>query len=131
MTQVNTFYGGARAESHMVVSPSVEPWDILSLRCRIGNDGQELSRQNDYHYQLWPFDIDYRANQLMADGVPVTCRWEWKIGFDKRDGGGGVLCVSGTDHKRVRKVFTDRRALYMTDPAARLERKASGIVPAR
>ena len=76
---------------------------------------------NAFHEDLrseWEFDMLYPAHNR-----PVVWRWVRAPYIEKR---GGRLNVSGTDLERVRKVFSDRKAMIRTDDAMRAKRESHG-----
>lgn len=102
-------------ESLPVVSPDVERVSILTIQEQIWDDGG-----TDEHHERtnveWPFDTVY-------DLADVSWRW---VRAPMHKNRGGRLEVRGTDHERVRKVFSDRRAALMADDALRAIRERKG-----
>ena len=102
-------------------NPGVRVW--WTVNCIIDADGTpsevarggvpvEATTQPEIRSWAEPiFDPD-------MDLRPVS--WSWLHRLEGNPSHGGVLSVSGTDRERVAHVFKDRRAIYMTDPAARL-----------
>jgi hypothetical protein len=103
------------AEELAVVDPDVQKVEILTLTSEIFDDGR--TKESDPRIRVeWPFDALY--------GTP-SLRWRWVRAPMYRDKG-GRLEVWGTDHERVRRVFSDRRAMLMTDDAMRARTEAEG-----
>jgi hypothetical protein len=73
-------------------------------------DGMAVDEGLEYESLIWPWDDD--------PGV----QWTWMHRLDGR----GVLSVHGTDLQRVRKVFSERRAMFMADDAARMAKCVYG-----
>lgn len=107
----------ARVESlPLVRDPNVQRVEILSLQVNIWDDGTTTEDRLNVRVE-WPFDA------LFDDAVPVQWRWvRAPIHHNK----GGRLEVSGTDHERVRKTFSDRRAEILTDDALRAKTERRG-----
>lgn len=89
--------------------------ETLRLSVNIWDDGQETEDRQSYNVE-WPFDTLYGL---------TDCSWRWVRAPMHKDKG-GRLEVHGTDHKRVRKVFGERRALFHTDDAFRAKREITG-----
>lgn len=102
-------------EELAIVSPDVEKVEILTLTGEIFDDGRTEERDPTFRVE-WPFDALYGTPRL---------RWRWiraPMYHDK----GGRLEVWGFDHERVRRVFSDRRAMLMSDDAMRAQIEAEG-----
>lgn len=103
------------AEELPIVDPDVQKVEILRLQVEVFDDGETKELKPQIRVQ-WPFDALYDTPRL---------RWRWvraPMYHDK----GGRLEVWGSDHERVRRVFSDRRAMLMTDDAMRARREAEG-----
>jgi hypothetical protein len=103
------------AEELAIVDPDVQKVEILTLTVEIFDDGRTKERDPRIRVE-WPFDALY--------GTP-TLRWRW-VRAPMYSDKGGRLEVWGTDHERVRRVFSDRRAMLMTDDAMRTRTEAEG-----
>lgn len=108
--------GDARVESLPVVTSDVAPVSVLRLSENIFDDDR-LAGYDEQVRVEWPFD------SLFGDAVPLHWRW---VRAPIHEGKGGRLEVSGTDHERVRKVFSERKALLRTDDAFRARREVNG-----
>ena len=104
-----------RVESLTLVTDDVERVSILWLSVNLWDDGTESDSVESFRYE-WPFDA------LFDDAKPVHWRWV-RTPFHLNSG--GRLEVSGTDHERVRKAFSDHRGQIKSDDALRA-RKARG-----
>lgn len=102
-------------ESLPVVTADVERVSILSLQENIWDDGTTTEAHERTNVE-WPFDALHEQGALS---------WRW-VRAPMHKNRGGRLEVSGTDHERVRKVFSDRRAALMTDDALRAVRERKG-----
>jgi len=109
-------YGdGYTVEVLAVVAPDVQKVELLTLQAEIHDDGRVKDLDPRYRVE-WPFDPLYDTPRL---------RWRWVRAPMYRDKG-GRLEVWGTDHERVRRVFSDRRAMLMVDDAMRAQVEAEG-----
>lgn len=111
----DSYHDDYTVESLPVVTADVERVSILSLQENIWDDGTttELHERTSVE---WPFDTMYDLADLS---------WRW-VRAPMHKNRGGRLEVRGTDHERVRKVFSDRRAALMTDDALRAIGERSG-----
>jgi hypothetical protein len=107
----------ARVETLEMVSADVQQVAILRLSETLWDDGT-VSEYRDTTAHEWPFD------GLYGDGS-VAVRWRW-VRAPCHNGIGGRLEVSGVDHERVRRVFSERKALVRTDDAFRAKSEAKG-----
>lgn len=104
----------AEIEEFPVVSdPDVKQVETLRMNVDLWDDGSEGEERISY-WTEWPFD-------RWADTRPVQWRW---VRAPVHNGRGGRLEVSGTDHKRARKVFSERKALVKNDDAFRSKLEA-------
>ena len=81
-------------------------------------DSGESDNRRDSERVEWEHDMLYPEYNR-----PVTWRWVRAPYIEKR---GGRLEVNGTDLERVRKVFSDRRAMILSDDAMRARKEARG-----
>lgn len=79
----------------------------------IGTTGQYVERVRS----TWDFDED------AEDLVPAKWRWVRAPYIATR---GGRLEVSGLDGERVAQIFSDRRAMILSEPALRAQKEATG-----
>lgn len=105
----------ARVEEFLMVDGDVEKIAFLHMSINIWDDGTDEPLQNAVREE-WPFDA-------ITDNVPVAWRW---VRAPIHGGKGGRLEVSGYDHTRVRKVYSEKRAAYKVDDALRAKREAKG-----
>ena len=98
-----------------VVEADVQQVEILTLTTTLWDNGKESERGGHTRIE-WPFDATY--------GTPAVS-WRW-VRAPIYNNCGGRLDVYGTDHERVRRVFSDRRAQLMADGAMRKIGEASG-----
>ena len=115
-------YGELRVERLPVYDASVQQAHVLNMTVTIWDDGRATAEHTVVRPE-WPFDI-LNEDELL----PVVWRW---VRAPTHDGKGGRLDVRGTDHERVRRVFSDRRAAIMADPALRAKRERRGRVTER
>jgi hypothetical protein len=108
----------ARVEPLPVVTADVKKVDILMLTVTLWDDGSE-SEAGERVRSEWPFDA------LLDDAVPVSWRWVRAPCHNNR---GGRLDVAGTDHVRVRKTFSEKRAQLVAEDAFRLQREKKGRI---
>lgn len=87
--------------------------EILLLSTTLWDDGSETEQRESFRTE-WPFDGIY-------DHKPVNWRWVRAPCHHEK---GGRLDVSGTDHERVRRVFSDKRAEIIATDVLRLRREA-------
>ena len=100
-------------ERIMLVDDTVQQAEVLKLSVEVFDDGSAKEGQPRLSRD-WPFAM------YEDDWLPV--RWRW-IRAPMYNGKGGRLEVSGTDHERVRKVYSERKAWLQTEPAARSKRE--------
>lgn len=100
----------AFVESFPLVAPDIPQVQFLTMSCNVMDDGSCVT-QPEHIIVEWPFDGDYPA-----------VKWRWVRTHNK----GGRLDASGTDHGRVRRVFSDRRAQLLAEDAFRMRREAKG-----
>lgn len=109
----------AHVEWLPIATADVEKVAVLRMSTEIYDDGREYV--GEHHVAgRWPFDELFEGEMQ-----PVVWRWV-RAPIHEHAGGGGRLEVYGTDHELVRKVYSDRRAMYLTDPAMRAKRGARG-----
>lgn len=109
-------YGSdAGIESLPIVGGEVEKVDVLHLSTTLWDDGAETDT-SDRISHCWPFEP-------WEDVAPLIWRW---VRAPMHKNKGGRLDVHGTDHTRVRKVFSDRRAETIAEPAVRMRKEAQG-----
>lgn len=108
-------WSDARVEQLPVVEASVEQIDVLTMEITIQDDDSLRDRGQRIRTE-WPFDSLYPHS-------PVTWRW---VRAPIHRGQAGRLEVSGTDHTRVRRVFSDKQAELLASPGLRLRREAKG-----
>lgn len=107
--------GGAYLEEVFLLTKDAEPERVLRMEADIFDIGG-VEEATPEVTQVWPFDI------LWSD-VLVPVRWRWHRFVY---GNGGRLVVVGTDHERVRKVYSDRKAAILADPALIRLKKQEG-----
>jgi len=111
----DSYHDAYTVESLPTVSSDVERVSILSIQENVWDDGTTGD-----HYERtsveWPFDTLYDLSEVS---------WRW-VRAPAHHGRGGRLEVRGTDHERVRRVFSDRRAALMVDDALRAIRERRG-----
>jgi hypothetical protein len=90
--------------------------DVLHMATEILDDGIELNAST-WHETAWPWEV--------SAGDQRSLEWSW---YRPARRGGGRLTVWGTDHERVRKVYGDRRAALLTDPALRARQEMGSHV---
>ena len=108
-------YGGADVASFPIVDASVEQIATHKMTCEVWDDGT-TSPTREGRMTEWPFDT---LNGLH----PVKWRW---VRAPVHQGIGGRLDVWGTDLERVRRVFSDRRAMLIADSDLRAKRERTG-----
>ena len=81
------------------------------------DDGTTHAYREDIRSE-WEFDMLYPERNR-----PAIWRWVRAPYIENR---GGRLDVSGTDLERVRKVFSDRKAMLRSDDAMRAKRESHG-----
>lgn len=122
MNEDDDVWGGpVRVERLPVHTADVEKVAILRMRVNIWDDGTTTLESASVSHE-WPFDT------VFDDPMPMKWRW---VRAPVHGGRGGRLEVSGTDHERVRRVFSDRRAMLLTDDAMRAKREMRGRVSRR
>lgn len=102
-------------EALAFVRPDVQPVEILHMRVTVWDNGTTSEERTDVRRE-WPFDPLYESGLLS---------WRW-VRAPIHKGKGGRLEVMGTDHERVRRVFSDRRAQLMAEDAFRLSHERKG-----
>lgn len=110
------WYRDAFVESLVMVDATVQPTLVLHLDCNLFDDGG-VSETYERVSSTWPFGPD--------SDKAVRVGWRW-VRAPIHRGRGGRLEVWGTDHKRVRKAFSDRRAEIRATDALRLQTEARG-----
>lgn len=106
---IDSSFDGARVESFPIVTADIERVEMLYIHALIADDGTAETPYERYD-MIWAFDPDY---------APDEVRWSWLR--HARSPKGGALRVEGSNHERVRKVFSEQRAVLMSDPAYRAE----------
>lgn len=110
-------YTEYRVEELPVVDADVERVEILTLTAEIRDAGPSVKEERDPYYRVeWPFDALY--------GAP-SVSWRW-VRAPIHQGRGGRLEVHGVDHERVRKVYSERKAMLLADDAFRAKQEAKG-----
>lgn len=112
-TERDGFDTDAVVEQFDVVDESVESYPQLRIDMEIYDDGR-IERPREWVNQKWPFDEE-----------PISARWRW-VRAPCHNGCGGRLEVWGADHARVRKVFTEKRALFMADKVMAKQKEIQG-----
>ncbi|HKZ20334.1 MAG TPA: hypothetical protein VJQ57_09505 [Acidimicrobiia bacterium] len=105
----------AVVETLPLVSGDVRKVEILLMQETVWDDGRTDRILDDIRAE-WPFDS--------LRGI-VRVAWRW-VRAPMHNNQGGRLEVWGTDHNRVRKVFSDRRAMALADDGFRMQREAKG-----
>lgn len=103
-----------RVEQKILADDTTAPEEILNLTVNLWDDGTEGGHREWVRAQ-WPWDYGYAP--------PVKWRW---VRAPIHDNKGGRLEVSGSDHERVRRVFSDRRAQIKAEDALRLKPETGG-----
>jgi hypothetical protein len=108
-------------EERNIYDATIEPIEVLELSALITDDGvcvEEFVSTD----KIWPND------EYATLAKPLSWWWQRTIYgiWGNKQQPGGRLQVWGTDFELVRKVYSDRRAMLMTDPAMRLRNRASG-----
>jgi hypothetical protein len=109
------FSGPYRVEGLSIIAPDVERVSTLIIEQNIWDDGSASEPETRYHCD-WPFDSIFEPGPLV---------WRW-VRAPGHKGKGGRLEVSGTDHERVRKVFSDRSAMLRAGDPLRGRVSAGG-----
>ena len=109
-------YDEYRIETLPVVKPDVQRVSVLLLTATVWDQDALVTDQHERTETTWPFDSVW-------DVVDVSWRW---VRAPMHQGKGGRLDVHGTDHERVRKVFSDRLAMFRTDDAMRAVGEMTG-----
>lgn len=107
-----SYYPDARVQEFPVCDGGVEPVAYLGMYAEIYDDGRTAEDRARLTSE-WPFG--WRAP------LPRVS-WRW-VRAPVYAGKGGRLEVEGTDIERVRRVFSDRKAMLMTDDAMRAKRE--------
>lgn len=102
-------------ESFPLINRDIESIDILKLQIEIYDDGSTQSYKEDHEYNLW----------FLAWQPIVDVQWRWVRPMIQH-GIGGRLEVLGTDHERVHRVFSDRKAQLLAEDAFRMKSQAGG-----
>lgn len=111
----SSYYDKVEVEELPIVTRDVEKVEVLMMSVTIWDDGHTTDDRTSIRIE-WPFDALFGTPDL---------RWRWvraPIHNDK----GGRLEVWGTDHDRVKKVFSDRIALIVSGDPLRQRREAEG-----
>lgn len=104
-------------EEFHVTTPDVQRIEVLKMQENLWDDGTESDESQSYWID-WPFDVLYPE-----DALPVSWRWvRAPIHYNR----GGRLEVAGVDHERVRKVFSERKALIKSDASLRGRKEVRG-----
>lgn len=108
-------YDAARLESIPLLTEVVDQVQVLRMSVTIWDDG---TTSNDFTSmtETWPFDS-------WEPVVPVSWRW---VRAPMHKGIGGRLDVRGTDHERVRRVLSDRRAELLATPSMAQRQEIKG-----
>jgi hypothetical protein len=101
--------GGFAEEFHLLEN-FVEPVQFLNLILYFNEDGG-TTEERSHSSNEWPFYA--RAE--------IDCGWSWSS-----SGGRGILSVWGVNKGRVGKVYTEKKAIALTDPVFRGQRWAKG-----
>lgn len=110
-------YSAAFVESFPVVTPDVEQIVALCLSAEVWDDGT-ASEVRESTRTEWPFDT-------LNHGSNWRVHWRW-CRPPVAKGKGGRLDVQGTDHKLVRKVFSEKRAQLIAGDGLRASNENSG-----
>lgn len=108
-------YGDYEIETLPVVKPDVQRVSILLLTATVW-DNDLVTDQRERTETTWPFDSPWDVRDVS---------WRW-VRAPIHQNKGGRLDVHGTDHERVRKVFSDRLAMLRTDDAMRAVGEMTG-----
>lgn len=114
-SEAHGWHRDATTQEFGTADASTEPVSVLYLTTEIFDDGTERPGRDDAENR-WPFE-DYW----------VKSQWRW-VRAPIHRGKGGRLEVQGTDHERVRKVFSDTRAQLIADHAFRASKERKGRV---
>lgn len=109
---------GFFTEEFVVCDASVEQTEHLEMMVQVWDDGTTTDEQS-WTEDKWPWYPNARA----------ACAWRW-VRAPVHKGKGGRLEAWGYDHERVRKVFSEKRARLLADPAFRAQDEATGAHPA-
>lgn len=104
----------ARVEELPMVDYEPSQVTIYGMSCEVWDAGT-TSEARQREGREWPF--------LGDDAVPVTWRW---VRAPIHAGKGGRLEVSGTSHRLVARVFSEKRARLLMDPAFRATKESKG-----
>jgi hypothetical protein len=118
-TRNSGYYDDFVVEELPVCDRDTQQVTVLYLTTTLWDNGTE-SDSGERLNTVWPFDYDESAR------LAVTWRW---VRAPMHHHTGGRLDVSGTDHERVRKVFSDRRAELLSDLALRKVPERAGSRP--
>jgi hypothetical protein len=102
-------------EEMAVLGPDAQPVEVLKLSVTIWDNGKTEGPE-PYKKTIWP-GTDWEGT--------YSVYWRWVRASIHKDRG-GRLEVSGTDHERVRKVFSDRIALIISGDPLRDKGNAEG-----
>lgn len=108
-------YEKSRVENFLMVDAGVTSVDILAMQVELWDDGTEGTLRQSIETTL-PF-LAYHSTD------PV--RWRW-VRAPIHQNCGGRLEVSGLDHERVRRVFSDRKAQIKAEDALRMRGEVKG-----
>ena len=89
---------------------------VLRMSICIWDDGTESDERQNVRTEV-PFDMLYPEDEKPA-------HWRW-VRAPVHQNRGGRLEVSGTDHERVRKLYTELRARLHAEDAFRLRKQAT------
>lgn len=106
----------ADVEARQIVGSDVELVEVLKHRTTLWDNGKE-SDTDERTYSRWPFDI-YEDTPAVA--------WRW-VRAPIHNGKGGRLEVWGTDHERVRRVYSDKRAELKASPSLSRRQELKGM----
>jgi len=105
-----------RIEEFVVCDSAVKKNNnILTLSVELMDDGTER-RSTSNALTKYPFDWN---------GDPGPCRWRW-VRAPMYHNKGGRLEVYGTNHTRIRKVFTEKRAMIKADKSISMQTEIEG-----
>lgn len=110
-----SYYDEVEVESLPVVTKDVQQVEILRLQVNIWDNGKTSDDHTNVRVE-WPQDALFGTPEL---------EWRW-VRAPMHNNRGGRLEVWGSDHERVRKVFSDRIALIVSGDPLRDKREAKG-----
>lgn len=88
---------------------------VLRMDINIWDDGTESQERANVRTEV-PFDMLYPEDEKPA-------HWRW-VRAPIHENKGGRLEVSGTDHERVRKLYTELRGRLHAEDAFRMKKEA-------